>query len=378
MSPSPLQWIEIRSQALRHNLQAFRSVLPEHCQILPVIKGNAYGHDIVLVAKALQKERLWGFGVANLDEAYKLRQAGLGHRLLVLTYYRPSELRRSSWLRNISFVVFSREQARSLNSVAKRLRRRVPIHIKVDTGTSRIGFFPAQFQKFLRELPRLRWLTWEGVFTHFADTEGQTKAFTYQQLQKFSELLNRVPLPQQVFRHCSCTAAIIRFPQSHGDVARLGLGLYGLWPSTVTSREAHRLHPQLTIQPVLQWKTRLLQVKTVPAGTYVGYGRSYRAVQTLRYGVLPVGYWDGYDRGLSNRGYVLVHGQRCSVIGRISMHLTMINLRSSAKARPGDEVVLIGQQGREVLQAETVAQFAKTIQYELLTRINPLIPRFLR
>jgi len=253
------------------------------------------------------------------------------------------------------------------------------VHVKVDTGTARQGVMPEDLEAFLRLVKDARGVTLEGVSTHYANIEDTlSHDYADTQIRRFNaalavvdRLIGRPPLI-----HTASTAAALLFASTHFTMLRSGIGLYGLWPSRetmVSAREKGGAVPEF--RPVLSWKTRIVQVKSLPEGSYVGYGCSYRTMRPTILGVLPIGYSDGYDRALGNRAHVLVRGRRAPVIGRICMNLCMVDLTDVPGVRLEDEVVLIGRSGEEQISAETMAEWSGTINYEIVSRISPLLPR---
>jgi alanine racemase len=243
------------------------------------------------------------------------------------------------------------------------------VHVKIDTGTGRLGSQPQTARSLLRAALRSSRLRLVGVFTHFADAEDESDGFTLRQLRLLQNLTTDIPA--SVERHAACTAAALRFPPTFLDFVRLGIGLYGLWPSR-KSRVAG-----VQLEPALSWRTRVLQVKRVPKGTSVGYGRTFRTKRASNLAVLPVGYADGYPRAASNRGVVLLNARPCPVVGRVSMNLIVVDASGAGPLRSGAPAVLIGRQGRAEISAEALAAVSGTIHYELVTRIAANVPRVL-
>lgn len=344
--------------------------------VMPVVKSNAYGHGMVEVAKTISREHVWGFGVASLHEAFALRTAGIKNRVLVLSYFSVHALPRECSLHNIALVVHDIEHARNLQQKARARKLVVSVHLKVDSGTSRIGVLPKDTRAAVQVIRSLSNLRLDGFFSHFSDAESLRHHRTSEQLQIFLHATE--PLMERgMVRHIACTAALVRYPAARLDVTRLGIGLYGIWPSHATRQTVVRLAHQDQLQPVLAWKTRIEQVKTVPAGTRVGYGGTYTPRRTIRLATVPVGYADGYDRRFSNRGMMLVGGRRCNVLGRVCMNMTMLDCTSVPNAQSGDPVVVIGRQGNEVISAWQLATTVGTIPYEILSRISMTIPRII-
>jgi alanine racemase len=251
--------------------------------------------------------------------------------------------------------------------------------VKVDTGTARQGVLPEELEDFLKLVKTSRNLSLEGISTHYANIED-TLNHDYAKLQisRFTAALEVVDktVGRPPFVHTACTAAALLLSSTHFSMLRSGIGLYGLWPSRETLLAAREKGSAVTdFHPVLTWKTRIVQIKTIDEGSYVGYGCSYKTMRKTVLGVLPVGYADGYDRALGNRAHVLVRGRRAPVIGRICMNLCMVDLTDVPGTKLEDEVVLLGKSGEERITAETMAEWAGTINYEIVTRISPFLPR---
>lgn len=376
-----LQWIELNAAALRHNIEVFRSFLGQSTTIIPVVKANAYGHGIVEIAKALRGvRRLWGLGVAGGGEAVTLQKANIRSNILVLSYYTAQDLLQLPFPQNVAVVVSNLEQIALVRTVARKRGVPLRIHLKIDTGTSRIGFLPSKLPslvRLLRTLPDT--IVVEGIFSHLAEAESANQEFTRKQTAVFDAIAASMEssLKKRLTKHIACSAAIVMERSTHFDIARLGIGLYGIWPSGPVERYAKLHYPTMRLRPVLQWKTRLIEVKSVARGTMIGYGHSFRARYRLRYGVVPVGYADGYFRALSNSGIVLVRGRKCRVLGRVCMNLMMVDVTNVPGAIAGDVAVLIGRQGNESITADFLAHRLQTISYEFLCRLSQNIPRYL-
>ncbi len=377
--PERLVWVAINRRALLHNFRAFRRVVGSDVPLMPILKSNAYGHGMTHVARALSRERgLWGFGVASLNEAIALRNAGVRKRLLVLSYWPQDQAVIAQAIRaRIRLCVCTQAQLLFLHRAAARIGLRALVHVKLDTGTSRIGVLAHETSDFFLRVRRCRNIEVEGIFSHLAEAESADQRRTRHQCSMLTAGLGVAEkvLGTSLAVHMACTAALLLHPASRLSLGRLGIGLYGLWPSTAAEKRGRRLRPPMRLLPVLSWHARLLQVKRVPTGTWVGYARTYRTRRPTTLGTIPVGYWDGLDRRFSNNGSVLVRGRRCRIVGRVSMNLTMIDMTGIPSVGVGDEVVLLGRQGQSVISAESLAHALGTITYEVVTRINPLIPR---
>jgi len=367
-------WVAISRQAIKHNIRQFKKILKPRTDLMAVVKSNAYGHGLVEVATLAQSAGVRWFGTVSLTEAIKLRQAGIRGRLLVLSFFDPARLEMAI-KKNITLTVYNVSAAFTINRLAKKLHRIVPVHMKIDTGTTRLGILAADSLQTAKTISRLSNIRLEGIFSHLADAENPDQASSSKQLAIFNTVIHQlaqygihVPYP-----HIACSAATILNPGSRFSLARVGISLYGLW----SIETKHKHLKALNLLPALSWYTRILQVKTVPAGTRVGYGGTYRTKRPAAIAILPIGYWDGFDRKLSNNGEVLIRGRRCPIRGRICMNLTMVEVTGLRNVRPGEKVTLIGTDGRLSISADDLAHRIGTINYEVVTRINPLIPRII-
>lgn len=365
-------WVEISASALRHNIRSL-SRIAAPAKTMAVIKANAYGHGLFTCADALKTAGVDWFGVDNVDEALMLRTRGIRQPILVLGYT-PIDRLAEAVKSDISLVAYNLDTFRAL---AKLKGKKARVHIPIETGLTRQGVGEGELDLVMSALITYRdRIVFEGVHTHFANIEDtKSRAYADRQLGEYKKAIEKIKeyklYPK--YKHTASTAASILYSDTHFDVVRTGIGLYGLWPSEETrSRSQHRL----TLKPALSWKTIVAQVKDVKRGTPVSYGLTERVRRDSRIAVLPVGYADGFDRAsFSKRAHVLIGGTRCKVIGRVCMNMTMVDVTDVSRVRPEDEVVLIGKQGRERITAEELAALAGTINYEIVTRINWDIPR---
>lgn len=380
-------WIEIDAKALPHNAGEFLKLIPKETRLMAVIKSNAYGHGLSLVAKALSdlplgngvskwKPRfqvmLW-FGVDSIIEALHLRKDGIKNEILVLGYTLPARLADAAKYD----VIVSISNFESLSALAK-MKKRSQFHLKLDTGMCRQGFLPEDVPRLIAFLKQSR-LKPHGVFTHFSSAKDPDDlAFTVKQCKTFLAMLDALETAGYTgcIRHAAATSGTLLFPQAHLNMVRIGMGLYGYWPSEESQKMEKKL--KMKFKPVLTWKAIIAEVKKIPKGSYVGYDGTERVSRDTSMAVIPIGYWHGYDRGLSSIGEVLVRGRRAKVLGRISMDMAVIDVTDIPKVRVGDEVVLIGAQGKESIFADELAAKINTTAYEFLTRINPLIKREVR
>ena len=366
---APPALAEIDVGAFTHNIRTVRNCLPAECEIMAVIKADAYGHGASALAEvALAGGATW-LGVARCLEGAALRQQGVRAPILVLGPTWPEEIDALIHHR-LTPTVGNSVDADRLNRHATRLGRTYPMHLKVDTSMSRYGLLPQDCPAFLDRLGEWPYLRLQGVMTHLAtadapDDGGRTR----RHLEDFRDVLRAAAVrgvkPRYV--HAAGSAGIFRYPESHGNLVRPGISLYGSHP--FPSRRACEL------RPVMRWTTRLVRVQSVAAGTGVSYGHTFVTQRPSRLGTLPAGYADGLDRGLSNVGEVLVRGRRAPMVGRVCMGLCVIDLTDIPQAQVDDEVVLIGDQGQDRLTVDDMAERCGRIPYELLCGIGQQVPR---
>ena len=375
-----MQWIEIDSSALTHNIQQFRRLIGKHKTLLATVKANAYGHGISEVAKIVLQQGAEWLGVHSIDEGILLRNKKLDCPILVLGYVSTGELEKAV-KHNLRFTVYNLETIKRLGSLAADSREKIRLHVKVETGTHRQGIREEGLLSFVEKIHEYPGLILEGLSSHFANIEDTTDhSYARFQLDNFKRICrkleeNGIEIP---IKHIACTAATILFPETYYQMVRIGIGMYGLWPSkeTYLSCILQNRRP-IQLKPVLAWKTRIAQIKRIPKGAYVGYGCTFRATRDTVLGVLPIGYYDGYSRDFSNVSYVLINGQRAPVRGRVAMDFIMTDVTDIPDVRVEDEVVLLGQDRGDSITADDLAVLAGTINYEIVTRINPQIPRII-
>jgi len=374
-------WIEIDKKALRHNVGGFFDIISADTRLMAVIKSNAYGHGLVAAAEEIARvprfaERGW-FGVDSIVEALRLRREGIASPILVLGFTLPSRMLDAA-REDIRISISNFDALESLGMLAQR----PAIHLKFDTGMHRQGFLQKDITRLISILKKKK-IQPEGVFTHFASAKDAAyPTYTLAQLAEFKENIMRLEQAgfSPLVRHAAATGGALLFPHAHLDMVRIGMGLYGYWPSEEAKSEKRKpqhkeQEMQIKLKPVLSWKTVIAEVKKIPKGSFVGYDLTERTHRTTTIAVLPIGYWHGYDRGFSSQGKVLVEGARASVLGRVSMDMVVIDVTDIPSARVGSEAVLIGAQGKEMIDAEEFGRMIGTSSYEVLTRINPLIKR---
>lgn len=376
--PAPLVRVEISRSALAHNVGVFRRLAGPRRRLLAVVKANAYGHGMIEVSRIVLGAGADWLGVHSLEEGLRLREAGFAAPVLVLGYV-PLDGLEAAIAGDLRFVVYNEDTLARLGAAAAAAGRTARIHVKIETGTHRQGVRREEAVRFVRRASRIPGVVVEGLTSHFANIEDTTvHDYPRLQLRIFRDVSDRlraagfrIPL-----RHMASTAAALLFPETRFGLVRAGIGLYGLWPSkeTLLSCQLRKGDPP-RLRPVLAWKARLAQVKDVPAGSFVGYGCSYRTTRRSRLAVVPAGYAEGYDRRFSNAGHVLIRGRRAPVRGRVAMDFFTADVTDIAGVRVEDEATLIGRDGRERITADQLAGLAGTISYEVVARISPLVPR---
>ncbi|TAJ78702.1 alanine racemase [bacterium] len=372
MTPLPKgrpTFCSIDLEALRWNFRQVRKKVGRPVKVLSVVKANAYGHGAVQVARALEDEGSYGFGVATLEEGIELRKGGLQSPVLILAGIYPEQIEELLEY-HLTPTICEVEALRLLERLARKRGVSLPFHLKVDTGMGRLGFLPSEIDSWMPELAGIKALKLEGVFSNFSQAERADGDYTQGQVETFKNVVKGLKAqghhPRLV--HLANSAAVIALPSSYFTMVRPGLVLYGIYPSRDMAR-------RLSLKPVLTWKTRILQLKRVPKGAGISYGRTFVTKRESLIAVLPVGYADGCHRLLSNRGTVLVRGKRAPIVGRICMDLTMIDVTDIRGVKQGDEVVLLGKQGADRISADEMARWAETISYEILTSISARVPR---
>ncbi|TSC78164.1 MAG: Alanine racemase [Parcubacteria group bacterium Gr01-1014_29] len=373
--------MEVNSRALLYNFRVAQKLVGKDVIVMAILKSNAYGHGITEVTKELLALRSFSeggwFGVDSIDEALLLKKSGIKNPTLILGYI-PKPRLAEAIKNSFRFALYDVDTLKECVRIAKNLKKKVLVHIKIETGTYRQGITQEEISAFARLLRKhAAHIYAEGIYTHFADTENTSSSYYKEQLRAFEKAVmyfEKLGITPR-YRHAAASAATLTHPNTHFNMVRWGIGLYGLYPSEDVR---NRVSNKLRLQPALTWKTRIAQIKVVPKGSTVGYDRAFTAVQEIKIAILPVGYWDGYDRRLSNTGSVLIRGTKCPVVGNVCMNMLMVDVTGVRRAQAGDEAVLLGRQGAVSISAEEIAAKIGTINYEVTTRVNPLIPRILR
>jgi len=358
-------WVELSRRNLVYNVKAARKLLLPKTKLYAVIKSNAYGHGLKEII-SLSARYVDGFCFAGTEEAFFARSL-TKKKIITLSYF--ATLNKNHLLKLIKNRVELPIYNFATLKIFQKLQKPVKVHIKLDTGTTRIGFRTHEIPKLISALRSTPFLHVVGIYSHFAEAEKPKSLFTGKQRDQFQEtsqtIISSLGLNKTI-RHIACSAALTKDPGTHFEAVRLGIHLYGL------SGLPGGFKP---LKPVLEWKTRLIQVKKVPKGATIGYNRSYRTKKATRIGIVPVGYADGFPRNLSNKGYVLISGKKAAIRGRICMNMLMVDLSKIPSAKEFDEVTLIGHSHRSYIGTDILATQSGTINYEITTRINPYLDR---
>ncbi len=366
-------WAEISLSAIEKNVAALKTFHANGGEVMAVVKANAYGHGAVQVARAALAGGATWLAVNVADEGVQLRRAGIGCPILVLGYVPPWEADKVVFY-HLTPTVNTRQQALALASACQRRGTRSAVHVKVDTGLSRYGLPPEEVADFVRSLTAIAQLRWEGLWTHLATADEADKAYAEQQLDVYFQTLRRLEgeglSPR--YRHVANSGATLDMPKAHLDIVRPGIAVYGLYPSAAVSRN-------VVLVPAMSLKSRVARLRRLPAGTSVGYGRTFVAARESLVALVPAGYADGLKRALANRGAVLVRGRRARILGAVSMDQIVVDVTDIPGVEHDDEVVILGRQGEEAVTAEDLAAWAGTINYEIVTGVSARVPRvFLR
>lgn len=380
-------WAEIDLAAVAHNVRELRRATRPAADLMAVVKADGYGHGAVEISRqALANGAKW-LGVARLDEAEALREAGIEAPILLFGPTPWSSVRRLREL-DLTQTVFSLEYARTLSQAVGAAGGPVRVQIKIDTGMGRLGLLdgssldcatgrrrpeaPAEdLARQVEAIVRLPGLQAEGIYTHFAGSDLADKTFAHRQLARFLDLVERLRRSGVAFRyvHAANSAALLDLPDSHLDLVRPGIALYGLYPS------AHVERSRVVLKPALTLKARIVQIKEVPAGFKVSYGMTYETSRPTRIATVSVGYADGLRRSLGSRGSMLVRGARAPIVGRVCMDLTMLDVGDIEALRAGDEVIVFGGEGTGAPTTDEIASELGTISYEIVTSISSRVPR---
>ena len=374
---------EINLKAIAHNVGELRRITHPDAQLMAVVKADGYGHGAVKVARCALENGAERLGVARIDEAIQLREAGIKAPILIFGYT-LTQLTPELLEYNLTQTVYTPAFARDLSRTAVSLGKKIKIHLKVDTGMGRLGLLPQNFNSHhsgeiintnavdeALAIAGLNGLELEGLFTHFATADSADKRYAENQLDLFLNFLSRMRKSglNPAVKHAANSAALIDMPQSHLDMVRPGIAIYGLYPSAEVNNK------RVFLKPAMALKTRVIHLKKVPAGFNISYGITYKTQKPTTIATVPVGYADGLNRLLSSRGLMLVHGKRVPIVGRVCMDLTMLDVGGIDNIQMGDEVVVFGQQDNESLTVDEMASSLNTINYEIVSTITARVPR---
>ncbi len=377
-SPIESAWAEIDLGAVGRNVRELKRITSPGAALMAVVKADAYGHGAVEVALAALAAGADCLGVARIDEGIQLRQAGLNGSILIFGDTPPkraSEL--IQW--NLTQTVYRRDTAEKLSQYAETAGIPISIHLKIDTGMGRLGMLSISPDRddtetlgAVENIRQLPGLIMEGIFTHFAAADSFDKTYSRLQFKRFTNLLDRLRRRGIDFpvRHCANSAGIIDLPETHLDMVRAGIAMYGLPPSDEVNVK------KLSLTPAMSLKSRIIHLKQVPAGFRVSYGMTYETSAPTTIATVSIGYADGLNRLLSSRGYMLVKGRRAPIVGRVCMDLTMLDVGHIPEVCMGDEAVVFGRQGKEVILVDEIAALLNTINYEVVSTITRRVPRF--
>ena len=362
-------WCDVSLDNLKHNIEQIKGKLSDNVKLCGIVKANAYGHGVEEIVLNLVEQGVDYLAVAFIDEAVEIRLCGFNQPILILGNT-PKDTADQVVEYNVTASVYNKETAQIISNEAVKQNKIAKIHIKIDTGMSRIGFLPTDESiAEIMEVSKLPNIEIEGIFTHFACSDAEEEAATLKQYDKFMWIVGELE-KQGLYipvKHCCNSAAIVKYPNMHLDMVRAGIILYGMYPSEIDY--------DIDLKPLMNFKTSVINVKTIEAGQSISYGATFTAKDTMKIATIAVGYADGYSRLLSNCGRVLVNGQFANIVGRICMDQCMIDVTNVHNINIGDEVILFGADENETLPIEELAVKLGTINYELPCIINNRVPR---
>jgi len=371
-----LSYVELSKKNLIYNIKQFKDLARKGTKLSVAIKGNAYGHGQNEIAKILESYVDY-FQVDSFEELRLLRKV-IKKETLVLGYVQRSDLLEAVKIGCI-LSVFSIKQIRYISAMADILEKIQEVHLPVDAYLGREGFLLSELPKVFKEIKKCKFVKLTGIYAHFANIED-TSNFSHAQkqikeYQKASELAEEFNF-RNLQTHISATSGLLAYETGQGinSIIRLGIGVYGMWPS---ENLKHLYKNKMKLKPVLTWKTKIAQIKILPKGRTIGYGLTYKTKRETKIAIIPQGYADGFDRGFSNNGFVLIDGARCKILGRVSMNMCVVDVSHLKNIKIEDEVVLLGKQGSVEITAEEMAKRINTINYEITTRISLLLPRII-
>jgi len=362
-------WAEIDLDAIAFNCRQIKKWIGEDTELMAVIKGNAYGHGIVPVAKTALENGATRFAAARVDEGIVLRKAGIDAPVLVLGYV-PAEEMETVVKWRITPPIMHWHTAKAVSDISSAQGVVTPVHVKVDTGMGRFGLLPDEVVDFVKRLIELPSIRLEGLYTQFAVADEADKTYTYKQWEIYKKVLKdleeagiHIPI-----RHVCNSAATLNFPEMHLDMVRCGTAIYGHYPSPVTDHS-------VPLRPAMSLKSRVGRIRTLPAGSSISYGRTYTTTRPTTVALVPIGFGDGFSRKLSNKGSVLIRGRRAPIVGRVCMDQCIVDVSGIPDVQQDDEVVLLGRQDGAEITAEEIASLMDSINYVVLAAVSARVPR---
>ncbi len=381
---SPLVWAEVDLKAIAHNIRELRRITNPKTRFMAVVKANAYGHGIIEVAGQSLENGAGALGVAHIEEGIQLRKAGIDAPVLIFGYTPPTHAKKLIEL-DLTQTVYSYETSRALSEAVAAYSKKIKVHIKVDTGMGRLGLLPDRLRlsKYNKKITdssvgevesifRLPMLDVEGIYTHFATADESDRSYAGKQFEIFMDILNQLCIAglEIPVTHAANSAAIINMPETHLNMVRAGISIYGLYTSEEVDRSIIKL------KPAMELKTKLIHLKKVPAGFKISYGTTYETEKPTTIATVSIGYADGLNRLLSSKGRMLVcGGQSVPIVGRICMDLTMLDVGNIPEIAIGEEVVVFGKQGNSSITVDEIASTINTINYEVVSTIMERVPR---
>lgn len=365
-------YAKIDLDAIAYNMEQMKQNIRPETKVMAVIKADGYGHGAVQIAEMMECwNYIWGFAVATLDEAVVLRTEGIQKPILVLGCVFPDQYM-EMLKHEIRMNIYTEEMAESISRMAAREGKTAYMHIKLDTGMSRLGFgINEQSVETIKRISKMPNVNMEGIFTHFTKADEKDKSFTKKQIQEFVWMTERLKEKNVRFayEHCSNSAGIIDVPEANFDIVRAGISTYGLYPSEEVDKTNVKLKPALAL------KSHVAFVKEIESGTPVSYGGTFVAKEKMKIATIPVGYADGYPRSLSNKGYVLIRGKKAPILGRVCMDQFMVDVTQIEGVSFGDKVTMIGKDGNEILPVEVLSELSGRFNYEFVCDLGKRIPR---
>ncbi len=369
-------WAEVDLKAIAHNVRELRRIADPGARLMAVVKANAYGHGAAEVARQALQSGADFLGVARLDEGIRLRKEGIEAPVLIFGYTSPNHARELLDF-NLTQTVSSYEAAEALSEIAVSYGKKIRIHLKIDTGMGRQGMVVSDLKPQtgqalteVESVARLQGLELEGIYTHFAASDSSDKTFAKKQYQIFTDFLDRVSGLDIPLKHAANSGAIIDLPETHLDMVRAGIVLYGLYPSDAVDKS------RAVLKPAMALKARVAHLKKVPPGFKISYGMTYQTEKPTTIATIPIGYADGFSRLLSSRGFMLVCGCRAPIVGRVCMDMTMLDVGHIVpEVGLEEEVVIFGRQGNSSITVDEIASALNTISYEIVSAITARVPR---